>query len=934
MATIAGAGTGGPTARFPDLFATTPDTRTLEEKSKGDPLPAPAPLVPEETNQITTFEAPSTGTSFTLPELETAFRDQATLLGNRQSAETRVLQDNLTLSEKAARDSAGVLDASQAASDEIRRQQLEILGGVQGQILKANEAIALSDSNNPFDRFKLYLMQQSDPSYTAEGNTARLAYLKAASDALGTQGIIQQGAFAEQIQKIQTDLGLATMTGENELRMLSTAEAQGQERIQMAKDLQATRMGILQNQRTIQDLALSNMTLEQAKAAQATASQSNTGSAPIGNGVDAPLAMINERVDALENRDYLKKVLKINEGDLALGEMTLPQLALLKQQALTDKSGMATTSTGVQVSLAKIQDRETALMNQDANALAAQYNQLTIMQALDAKTKEKLLQTYSLPELTQLQKNGGVAADGTKFDLSMVNQVRTLMAAGQETATQDQFTMLTMSDPSSAFLATDSMLTQIQKSTDPTSGLGRTIEAQKKLMSQAAYLADPTRNPTAADFALASSVLNTITETTNKAVTAEAKRRSGGDKNLEQAYEHTLRGEAVPAELVRTALIEKVTKGLPATEWLDSRQHGILVNTYRAEKARLDSEAIAAGEFRPDPATIKQMAAEVAVNAVKMDAASGISDEVLALQATVADNPLAMAGMSASEILQITKHSENIGLQNYISGNNISSTDAQVILNGGGTDEQKIAVAQYQTAALYAELDKKQAGLGAAYTDWWNSPKRSEMIQNYAAAKQGTYKDLTTGATGYSLLMPDMQGIFGTYANTLADGEAGMIQEQLQKQHAEYVTFGGDPAMQQVFLLDRDKTLTDAERQSAMSTVIQPIIEQGKQMGMNSPQQMTQYIETSLRQLEPEDPNQRKLVNKILKNRDATIEILDSFITISQQAVAARSRTMQNAAGPLFGNILASGISMWNEGQGVEAFNRSVGEFPWWKNGN
>jgi hypothetical protein len=764
------------------------------------------------------------------------------------------------------------------------------------------------------------MLQQTNPSYTAEGNTARLTYLRSAADALGQQGVIQQGAYAEQIAKIQTDLGLSTMEGENELRLMQTAEAQGAERIQMAKDLQATRMGILQTQESLKQTALAALPLDQAMAAQSNAAQSETGTANVG-GVDIPLAQITERVDALRQRDYLLKLQKSQSVDMALGELTLPQLMVFKQQALTSTDKM-TTIGGLPISLARIQDREQTLMNQDANSLATQYNTLTIGKSLLAETQRQVLQTMSLPELTNLQASGGIAPDGTKYQMDMIQAQRTLLATGQEQAMKDQYTMMTLSDPSTSFLQMNNALDSIKA--DPTSTLGQFVQSQKKLLQGAAYIADPNQPQTPENLAFSSAILTQIQENTNKAISDEAKKRSGGDKNLATAWEYQLRGQAVPEEVVRTALIEKVTTGKPATEWLNNEQHGILINTYNAAKMRLDNEALMMGAFRPDPATIKQLAAEEAVNAVKLNASNGIKDEVLAMQASQKDNPLAVAGMTGSEILLTTKRADDAGFSNYITDQNMDSKAVDALRAGQGTDQQKLELENYRAAALFVELEKKQSGLGSAYIKWWQSPKRTEMIDSYNNAKQRSFNDLATGMSGYSLLAPSLQPGFSAYANTLGDGERLMMQEQLQKQHAEYITFGGSQESKQVFLLDRDKTLTDAERQQAMATIINPLIEQAKQMGMNSPDQMTNYMETSLRQMIPEDPNQRKLLSKILMHRDETIEILDSFIQISTDAVAKQRQSL-GIMGAIGADILGTFNNM-SENQLTKA-----ADVPWYK---
>jgi hypothetical protein len=158
---VVNASAGGGARLLPDLFAAPVDTRSLEEKKRAPEKVDPANPPPAETPEPAPL-TPIGRVAFALPQLETAIQDQQGLQQTRQAVETEVLKTNLQLSEKAAKDSAGVLDSSQAASEEIRRQQLDILGGIQGQISIANEAIALSDSKNPLDRYKLWMLQQTN----------------------------------------------------------------------------------------------------------------------------------------------------------------------------------------------------------------------------------------------------------------------------------------------------------------------------------------------------------------------------------------------------------------------------------------------------------------------------------------------------------------------------------------------------------------------------------------------------------------------------------------------------------------------------------------------------------------------------------------------------------------------------------------------------
>src|SRR6188768_2125130 len=134
---------------------------------------------------------------------------------DRANRELQNAKKSIALTESANRKTLAVQEQQRQSNQQTRQAQLDIMGSMDSTIAKAKEAIALSDSDNPMDRLKLWAYQQTDPSgYTREGNTERLGYLQNAANALGNRELIVQAGYMDQTQEIQDEL-TQSMLGDN-----------------------------------------------------------------------------------------------------------------------------------------------------------------------------------------------------------------------------------------------------------------------------------------------------------------------------------------------------------------------------------------------------------------------------------------------------------------------------------------------------------------------------------------------------------------------------------------------------------------------------------------------------------------------------------------------------------------------------------------------
>jgi hypothetical protein len=825
----------------------------------------------------------STKSAFALPELGTMMTEQVGLTHDRQQQETQNLADSVTLSTQAAEKSKGVLDTSYTASEQIREQQLAVLGGTDEMIRRANIAIALSDSKNPIDHLHLWMLQQSDPTYTAEGNTARLNYLHSASAMLGEKGVIQQQGFSEQLQQIDQNLKLSEMGSDNELKILSLREAQGAERIKMAQDIEAGRLGKLQNQNSMQQATLANMDAPMIAAAQAQAASSPDGTANV-NGVQLSTAQIADWDQKLKDRAYLMDARDSQYSDLILSKMTMPQVQAAKLEATNSQDGAAVIQ-GRPISLARIQDRESALLNQSTSSASQQLALQAQTQNMFDETNKRILATMNVPMLNALRAKGGIDDSGVKFNTDDIAREIALQTAQQTTDMANQASIASFGDPMATILDTQKSLDAVgQQATqlDANSDLGKYVLKSQHLLKMVAsnIAAQDPANPNPAQQAMNATIIGNMQAQLNGEIEKEALKQAGGDKDLAQIYSYKLRGQLVPEGTVRDILTSRITAPTPKStaQFLSPKDNGIFTQAYWAKLNELQSQG-AMSVAPPDKAAMKQQAADFAIDQVKSMQANGLTDQIMAFQIkNGTDNPL-KGVMNETQFLDLVHQTDSTGLQSYIQQNNIPAEQAQKMMNGDIPSQAVSEIESVRASHLYLELEKAKPGLGKDYLTWWGGQGRSDMVAKFIASQQAAAATPQANAA-LSLLAPDMPGAMANYGNTLASGERTLYASELAKQHADFITFGGNATNKQIFLLDTDKNLSDTDKQQSMRLLINPLIDEARANQM-SPEQTNVFIESSLKQMTPDDPAAKKLLNKVLAGRDHSIGIMESFMKLS-----------------------------------------------------
>lgn len=810
---------------------------------------------------------------FELPELNDAIDQQADLMLERQEAESAAIEKRLLLTTDAVQQSDDIYTEAFEQRRKATEQQLGLLMGVDSQLAKAQEAIALSDSQNPLDRLQLYLLQQSDPSYTREGNLARIEYLRTASETVADRSVIQQSGYQDQLDEMSRQIEMSMMTDDNMVTLLKTQEAQGRERLEAAKEAMATRAAVLQNEKTIQTLTVESIPDVATVEAALKDARSNGGKTVV-NGVETNQALLQERLDVLKARDVINKQNEVNGKFLTLNSMSMPQIEGLEREALGSKDGMATMLDGNRIPLAYIQGRKSELLIQETSDMSQLQTQNGIRKVLIMDLQEQAMANLSVTELNDaITKNGMTDKfPGMKFDVNALKAMRDVRGEAEAIAFQNQAADLNMRDPAAMSLQFQSFVESLNAT--PGSDLHKAIEASKGIVvTQFGMISD---NPTPINKALGATVLEGQTNHINDLIDAEASKLSMGNKNLELGYQYFLRGRPIPVDVIEKSMYEQVTSKKYAGSWVGSTAYGTYLNEYNQQLGILMDMDSMNGSPSSSAATDAQkaQAAIMAMDAMKRSIAAPLTDEILAFQTTDKENPLVtFGGVTGIQFLDMQRKAENEAVVAFMQEEQLDPAAMANI-----SDSQRSSLDQLKAARVIQALETHKPGLGKMYVDWWNSDKRVETLANYVNMKTGMADTLPSMAE-LSAVMPDIAPAWDQYAHVLNQGHQLLFARDLEEQHLNVVAFGNDQTAKQVFLLEHTEGLTNIEKQTAMSTIIQPLIVDAQTQNLNA-QDATKYIEGQLRTLQPTDPNTRALLKKMMTSRDGALKITDDFLQL------------------------------------------------------
>lgn len=834
-----------------------------------------------------------------LNTLGTSLTQQNKLAEARRAKEMESTVRAAELTQTARQKTAVVNEQSMAAAAKVRESQMEILGGVDEQVQMAQRAIALSDSDNPLDRLELWTLQQTNKGYTREGNLDRLGYLQAASQALGAQGVLQQQAYGDMMTQIQSDLEMALATDQDQLAILALTEKQGQERIDAMAQYNDMRMGLLQQNQAMQELALSNMDMGQVETALVSAQNSESGTVNIG-GIEMTKAMIEARKQSLTERTYQGQMAAANYKDLLLSDMDMPQLteALATAQA---GEGFITVQ-GQQISSARIQDALMARTNKDV-----QLQQST--RSLLLQSQERYIATLTPTEINTAIQNGGMHPGYPgQLDLPMLESTRDLKMRANQQDIESLMIRQQATDPSSMIVQQQGYLDGLQSNLPVGSPMSQLIENERSLMRTAAMLVDsgdPQRQASAIQ------AMGASRQRMQEAIVAEANRLGGGNKLRSEAWTYKLQGQPIPERVIHEALVE--SKGNPSIDWLEPATNLAYKTAYQQAMAGYNAD------FQNKMSNQEKIVAatDAAMLMVKQQIAGNFTTEIMGMQFQPLpgqpQNPLVAAGLGEREFVDMVRLADERGAAVYAQNTGADAEKMQQLMTGQAADPQ---LAVIQTSQLLLELDKRSPGLSQKYMAWWDSGAREALGAKYVEIKNQQVGQSFSRASEMALALPGVQDDMGTYASLLQGAFRQNYQAELERQHNDFVTFGGDPIAKQVFLLGIDSNMNDLQRQAAMRDIILPLTREGHAMGLNG-NELQSFIDTQLQTRRWETPAQKASAQLILKNRASTLSTADKFM--SSQQLWNKSMVFAPFAESLVNTL-----------QGGDVIQRQVRGFEWW----
>lgn len=828
----------------------------------------------------------------------------------RQATELAVAEKKARVAAAARDKSAIVTRESMLSAGQSREKQLEVLGGVNQQVEIAKQAIALSDSDNPLDRLKLWMLQQSNPSFTREGNLERINYLQSAAAAEGGIEALRQQGYADSLQTIENAAILETAADESILSVIKLQETQGQELIDAHTSNLAVTQQTMATQDSIQQLQLSKMTAEEVQQTYQSMKAAGVDTATV-DGVDIPAGKMEERVQAMQDREYNMFLRNQQIGAIALSNVTAAELPKLKELAMQDPNRQVQIGNA-SVSLAQIQARELDVMTQDVTTLQLRDTQIGLAKKYAAEADKRVLQTMNVPELNQLALNNGVDSSGYQYDLGAVVGQLEVKRGLNNAGLAQQFQVASIGDPLTAIANRQQALGAIQA--EPGTQLAEEIARQRSVLSVAATTVESSKGDPrvlAETMTTVSQVLTGGDEAIQTAVAAEAKRKSNGDPLREQAYKHLLIGQPIPQEIVQQALSENMKKGRPVGDWLSPETRGVYLNAYREYETQIKMEYRNAG-MPLSAVDADSLAHDAGIKAVQQKLGSNVTDQLMAAQTRsgIGDkygNPL-YGVLTAGRFLATTRQADIEGADLYAKALGISPEE----LAKRPPDSQLMA---YQSAALIRKLEEVKPGLGNAYAAWWGSEKKNGFVETFAAQQQ--FGGTTLGEKSEASIMAGLHTSTAEMIGaSLSEGSDLLYQSQLQEQHANYVLFGGNPVNKQVYLLEQDPSLTPAEKQQAMTEIIIPILNLAKEQNLD-PSTTTAFLETNLRDFKSEDARLNGLLKKMLKYRPTAMKAIDDFANQSQwftsmaMAGGNPSPTGEGVAKDL--GMQVEGFKWWNE---------------------
>lgn len=888
-----------------------------------------------------------------MTNLADAFGIQDTIRTERQGAELLQAERATKFTQKANQQAQTILDESFETGTQHRQAQLDVLDQIGANVEIANEAMRLSDSDDPLDRVKLWFLQQGDNRYTAEGNTRRLQYLQTASGAIGLQNVIQQEQYQAAISNITSNLELQLSGDAQAVELLKVQERQGQERIDAALNYNAAVRDQIMTDNATRELALSNASVETLQSmAQGMAERNKRSAELMGSSVSA--TQVEQELLRRRNQELAMDGLEHNARIMHLNAMNLADVRNGIAVAEQSKDGMARIKD-MDFTLAQLQARELTLRSQanageqatlDAHALQEQKFMMHQTNTLENLSMSQLQQVKADGYMLTTESGQKIAMEPALVEAQIQTELdrRAGIVGADMLRNQGNVPMTELHHQASAIEMTLSRL-------HTNSPIRRQLENQLRGIRFAAGAEQWfDENGEIRDANAAQQVGQLLTDAgtaLQNAIQSEAERLGKGDDALVDAYVEQLSGRPVDWRDTSRALTEaaKTDQGLSKVAlWLTPEQTALFKTAFYDSLAQIQAAQYQGGWGNISESNARGMAAEQAFAAVRQVMSNQMTQSVLSAQgndiklmtesgAEISlgaqhQNPLSRR-MSGAQILTLYNQADDEGLRQFAASElGADLTDEQLEMLRQGQDipdmgqqqmqrlRQGLAIAQ--TGAVLHLMDMQYPGLAVEYTNWWNSPNSRAFLQQYEMLQGAGQSQSFEGAVNHGMVrefIPTMGPEHAAQLNLGSESQAGY---ELQQKSADYLTFGGNIETQQVYLTQQIPGLSTVDKQTIMTQIVQPLVAQVMQDAPDaSGAEHRTLFERQLRFFRSDNANIQQLYRKFMEGRDGAIQAYQDLIQLSdhQRRQGGISTTMTQSA---------------YDQQLQQQVDSQLGNFEWW----
>jgi len=588
----------------------------------------------------------------------------------------------------------------------------------------------------------------------------------------------------------------------------------------------------------------------------------------------------NERIQAEVTRTQtLAQSLVANR---ALAEQRLAIMSADETRALVAKAGGKPIDVGgVMIDPGTMEARIQAL---DDRALAMESTELARAankQELVRKMSRKELETMNLEELRPLLSSGS-----ERFAIEDIQDVYNIKNAALTEEMTRTRQMLTYQDiGNTLFVPVIQDIERMDRVIPKNSPLGNSVNGFRTVVSGTLGMLDSYRQagkPIPPEVAAAASeVIRAGREDIDKAVAAEAKLKSKGDKNLLDAYTEFYRGNPVPRASVESAITERLESNLPLDDIFLPETAKAVRDAYNTRYQTLKKENALNPLGGVADKDLKAQAMREAIDQGVKETVTGRTQEFFQAQVSMPGHPLA-GQVDANQMIGLVAEADQRGIQTFKQNYGLDDEEMARFL-AGETIPGKVTAADaanltvIQTQELLLRLDAYGPGLGKKYADWWTKNGNDYLLklQQERTSKAGAVGIQGAAVDSFASPMELEQG--SAYMQLLSAAADGLDSAK-EKRFNDMVSFDFQPENRQAALLQFDDSLTDSERSTFMRGFLLPLIKEGQDKGLEY-DEVNKIIEQAIDANVAPDPEVAKILKKVAKNRVKIIENVESTMT-------------------------------------------------------